>query len=224
MSTSTAPNQFTKTLVIKTKANTVPKAVSLMLTFDKIPGLLNEQQSVCWKVVKFPAAQEMSVAVTYKSQLCFVHPQISAGNIISASTTKNINVGEQTDLIVDKDSGVSMFTNPKPGRTGENEIIRCENKTGGIRDLSIGLRDSPDADPGIALYFPGVGTDSSVAARFTPVLRGFVTSNYVESEIIRGEIESGEVLHQNLASLADKTVWYLQWDGTTGQYSLVKAS
>ncbi|KAG8754066.1 hypothetical protein FRC14_005422 [Serendipita sp. 396] len=215
---------FTRTLEIKTRANALPKATSLLLSFEKIQGLATDQAKVCWKVVKFPANQEMSVSITFSSQLCFIHSQVNSGNVISAATAKDVHDGEQTKLVVDKDSGVAMFTNPTPDPSVGAEMIRCQNKTGAISALAVGTRDTPDGDPNPVMFFENIPDDSGVLVKFTPILLAYVTSNYVSNEIIRGEVDSAEILRQDLKALSEKTTWHLEWDSTTGKSSLVKSA
>lgn len=94
--------------------------------------------------------------------------------------------------------------------------------------------------PQPALYFNGVGyvlfllflqsahsekcrDGSHVTARFTPILRAYITSDYQETAIIRGAIDTPVVWSQDLAALAESTTWTLSRDPSNGHYTIVQS-
>ena len=47
-----------------------------------------------------------------------------------------------------------------------------------------------------------------------------MTSDYQETEVISGEIQTGMIWERDLAQLEDTTNWRLTYDGGSGQYNL----
>jgi hypothetical protein len=98
-----------------------------------------------------------------------------------------------------------------------------------------------DLMPKPALYFKDVGyvifpvfhlqsahstkrrDGSHVTAKFTPVLRAYITSDYQETAIIRGAIDTPAIWSQDLAALSDSTTWNLTRDPATGHYTIEEA-
>jgi hypothetical protein len=64
---------------------------------------------------------------------------------------------------------------------------------------------------------------SNITAQFTPKLRAYVTSDYKETEILKGEIHSPLLWEKNLAELAETTTWNLTRDPATGRYTIAEA-
>jgi len=62
---------------------------------------------------------------------------------------------------------------------------------------------------------------SHVTARFTPVLRAYITSDYQETAIIRGAIDTPAIWSQDLSGLAESTTWTVKRDPATGHYTIV---
>jgi hypothetical protein len=65
--------------------------------------------------------------------------------------------------------------------------------------------------------------DSHVTAKFTPILRAYITSDYQETAIIRGVINMPVIWEQDLAALSDSTTWNLIRDPFTGHYTIEEA-
>ncbi|KAG2072240.1 hypothetical protein BDR04DRAFT_1096814 [Suillus decipiens] len=137
---------------------------------------------------------------TYTSQLAFSKPQVVDGNIIDAETSVKINDSEKTSLTEAND--VYHFSSPQAGTPG---VLQAVNNTGAVQDIAVGL------------------DGSHVTARFTPVLRAYITSDYQETAIIRGAIDTPAIWSQNLAGLAESTTWTLKRDLATGHYTLVQS-
>ena len=59
-----------------------------------------------------------------------------------------------------------------------------------------------------------------VVCKYHPILRAYMTSDYQETEVISGEIQTGMIWERDLAQLEDTTNWRLTYDGGSGQYNL----
>jgi hypothetical protein len=64
---------------------------------------------------------------------------------------------------------------------------------------------------------------SNVTARFTPILRAYITSDYQETAIIRGAIDTPAIWMQDLAALSQSTTWTLARDPATGRYTMTQS-
>jgi hypothetical protein len=64
---------------------------------------------------------------------------------------------------------------------------------------------------------------SHVTAKFTPILRAYITSDYQETAIIRGAIDTPAIWEHDLAALSDSTTWNLTRDPSTGHYTIEEA-
>ncbi|KAG1813789.1 hypothetical protein EV424DRAFT_1541646 [Suillus variegatus] len=201
------------------QSNDLGKEATLMLAFDAdIEGLYEEFFPVVWKVSKFGETGPYRTRATYTSQLAFSKPQVVDGNIVDAETAVKINVSERTTLTEAND--VYHFSPPQPGASG---VLQAVNATGAIQDIAVGFVSPGDLMPQPALYFNGVGDGSHVTARFTPILRAYITSDYQETAIIRGAIDTPVVWSQDLAALAESTTWTLSRDPSNGHYTIVQS-
>ncbi|KAG1864412.1 hypothetical protein F4604DRAFT_1928864 [Suillus subluteus] len=138
---------------------------------------------------------------TYTNQLAFSKTQVVNGNVISAGTCVKIN----------------------PPQAGTSGVLQAVNKTGAVQDLAVGFLNKGDLMPTPALYFNEVGDESSVKAQFTPILRVYITSDFQETAILRGAIDTPAIWTQDLAALAENTTWNLKHDTATGRYTVVQA-
>ncbi|KAG8854915.1 hypothetical protein FRB91_002975 [Serendipita sp. 411] len=210
--------QFTRTLNI-INGGDLPDDTTLLLTFQPIEGLYKDTFPVCWRVGTFAANSPGSMVVTYKNQLAFTRPQVLDGNIVTGSTWQDINVGQKTTL--NKDSnGVYSFNGVSAGEDG---YLIAVNNCGDIEEMSIGFETTPGMPPSQVLYFSNIGQGSSVTTQFTPVLSAYVTSQYQQTQILRGEIQTGEIWKQDLSPLKETTTLIFSRDNATGQYSLTIA-
>ncbi|KAG1770429.1 hypothetical protein EDD22DRAFT_948379 [Suillus occidentalis] len=200
------------------QSNDLGKEATLMLTFDAMDGLYEEFFPVVWKVCKFGKSGPYRAHATYTSQLAFSKPQVVDGNIIDAETCVKINVGEKTFLT--EANEVYHFSPPLAGSSG---VLQAVNNTGAIQDIAVGFMIKGDLMPQPALYFNEVGDGSNVTAQFTPVLRAYITSDYQETAIIRGAIDTPAIWSQNLAAISESTTWNLNRDAATGHYTIVQA-
>ncbi|KAG2125971.1 hypothetical protein DEU56DRAFT_823540 [Suillus clintonianus] len=187
------------------QANDLGKEVTLMLTFDgNMEGLYEDFFPVVWKVSTFGKTGPYRAHATYTSQLAFSKPQVVDGNIIDAETCVKINDSEKTSLT--ESNNVFHFSPPQAGTSG---ILQAVNNTGAIQDIAVELTAHRDG--------------SHVTAEFTPVLRAYITSDYQETAILRGAIDTPAVWSQNLAGLKESTTWTLTRDLASGRYSIVQA-
>ncbi|KAG1724084.1 uncharacterized protein EDB91DRAFT_144090 [Suillus paluster] len=201
------------------QCNDLGKESTLLLTFDAdMKGLYQDFFPVVWRVSKFGKTGPYRMLATYTSQLAFSIPQVVSGNIVDAETCVKINDGEITTLTDVND--VFHFSPPKAGITG---VLQAANKTGAIQDMAIGFMNPGDLMPKPALFFNEVGDGSNVTARFTPVLRAYITSDYQETAILRGAIDTPAIWSKNLAALPESTIWNLKRDPANGHYSITQA-
>ncbi|KAG1777069.1 hypothetical protein EV702DRAFT_1105493 [Suillus placidus] len=195
---------FTRNLTFQ--SNELGKDVSIMLTFDgAMEGLYEDFFPVVWKVSKFGKT----------GGLAFSKPQVENGNIIDAATCVKINNSEKTTLT--EANEVYQFSAPKAGTTG---VLQAVNSTGAVQDIAVGFMSKGQLMPTPALYFNGVGDGSHVTAKFTPVLRAYITSDYQETAILRGAIDTPAIWSRNLAELAPSTTWTLTRDPASGKYTI----
>ncbi|KAG9052199.1 hypothetical protein FS842_010339 [Serendipita sp. 407] len=89
--------------------------------------------------------------------------------------------------------------------------------------MSIGFETTPGMPPSQVLYFSNIGQGSSVTTQFTPVLSAYVTSQYQQTQILRGAVQTDEIWKQDLSPLKETTTLIFSRDNATGQYSLTIA-
>ncbi|KAG2140365.1 hypothetical protein BD769DRAFT_1773018 [Suillus cothurnatus] len=220
---------FTRNLTFQ--SNDLGKEVTIMLTFDAdMEGLYEDFFPVVWKVSKFgktgdlhePVRQEMQMMLMYGAyytyRLAFSKPQVVDGNIIDAETAVKINVNEKTNLT--EANEIYHFSPPEAGPAG---VLQAVNNTGAVQDMAVGFMSPGDLMPKPALYFNEVGDGSHVTARFTPVLRAYITSDYQETAIIRGAIDTPAIWSRDLSGLAESTTWTLKRDPASGRYTIDKS-
>jgi hypothetical protein len=65
--------------------------------------------------------------------------------------------------------------------------------------------------------------NSGITAQFIPKLRAYVTLDYKETEILKGEIRSPLLWEKDLTPLAEPTTWNLTWDPATDRYTIAEA-
>ncbi|KAG8833562.1 hypothetical protein FRC17_010444 [Serendipita sp. 399] len=206
--------EFSRTLNIINRGD-LPDDTTLMLSFQPIEGLYKETYPVCWRVGTFAADAPGAMVVTYKNQLAYSRPQVINGNIVAVSTWVNLNVGQKTTLT--KDSGPYKFS---PPTSGEKNYLIAENDTGSIQEMAIGFTSQPGMPPSSVLYFDKIGTGSNVTTQFTPVLTAYVTSQYQQTQILKGAIQTPAIWKQDLAELSESTTLIFSRDKATGRYSL----
>ncbi|KAG1812560.1 uncharacterized protein BJ212DRAFT_1483170 [Suillus subaureus] len=209
---------FTRHLTIQ--SNDLGKEATIMLALinDDMQSLYQDRFPVVWKVSKFGKTGAYRAQATYTNQLAFSKAQITDGNFISAGTSIQVNVGQKTKLTEARD--VYSFSTPEAGSSG---FVQAVNNTGALQDIAVGFLNKGDFMPTPALYFDEVGDGSQVTAQFTPILRVYITTDYQETAIIRGAIETPAIWSQDLTGLAEHTTWNLKRDVVSGRYTLTHA-
>lgn len=67
----------------------------------------------------------------------------------------------------------------------------------------------------------GGRSSNSFSIKFNPILSVYAVSDYQESEILRGEVNSPVLLRVNVAELPNGTnAWKLGYDFSTGKFRL----
>ncbi|KAG2140323.1 hypothetical protein BD769DRAFT_1429492 [Suillus cothurnatus] len=209
---------FTRNLIIQ--SNDLGKEVTIMFALinSDMQSLYQDRFPVVWKVSKFGKTGAYRTQLTYTNQLAFTKAQVADGNFISAGTSIKVNPGQKTTLTEAND--VFSFSSPQSGSPG---FVQAMNNTGSIQDIAVGFLNKGDFVPTPALYFDDVGDGSQVTAQLTPILRVYLTSDYQESTILRGAIETPAIWSQDLTGLAQHTAWNLKRDPSSGRYTLVHA-
>jgi hypothetical protein len=205
---------FTRNITVQTRD--IGTNVTLLFTFQPpTPGLFKDFIPLAWRVAKLAAKGNQTALVTYVNQLIFTRAQVTSGNFVSSGSWTNIDLKQATNLKAD-DQGTFFFDDPTP--IPENNI-RCTNKTKARQNISTGFNNNNQ--PNSVLVFKDVGNNSSVQVEFTPVLKIYISSDYQETEILRGNIQNEDPLwSQNIAGLGESTTLTLTKDAETGEYKL----
>ncbi|KAG2037052.1 hypothetical protein BDR03DRAFT_958409 [Suillus americanus] len=211
---------FTRNLTIHSHDLGKDATIMLALVNEDMQGLYHDFFPVVWKVTKFGKTGSYMSQVTYTNQLAFAKGQVVDGNYITAATSISINAGQKTILTGQDDDHYVFSTPPVAGAPG---FVQAMNKTGLIQDLAVGFLNKGDFTPTPALYFHDIGDGSQVTAQFTPILRVYITSDYQETAILRGAIDTPAIWTQDLTGLAEHTNWNLKRDTLTGRYTLSHA-
>jgi len=74
--------------------------------------------------------------------------------------------------------------------------------------------------PKTTLVWRGVGHGQKLNAEFTPILRGYMGTDYKENSLIKGQVETDRLFEENLAGLDDHTTWTITYDHSTGVLSI----
>ncbi|KAG1870503.1 hypothetical protein C8R48DRAFT_85395 [Suillus tomentosus] len=212
-----SPRPFVKNLTFQ--SNDLGKDVTLMLAWSpNVEGLYENVFPIVWKARKFAKSGPYRATATYTAQLAFARAQVENGQVVSAATSVNINNGEKTTLTEAND--VYYFSTPQMGTSG---ILQAQNDTGSIQEIAVGFINKGDFMPTPVLYFSDVGHGSRVTAKFTPVLQAYITSDYEETSILRGQVDTPAIWSQDLTGLAQNTTWNLSHDANTGRYTITHA-
>ncbi|KAG2128530.1 uncharacterized protein EDB93DRAFT_1184555 [Suillus bovinus] len=195
-----ASRPFVRNLTFQ--SNNLGKEVTIMLAWSpNLDGLYQDVFPIVWKVTKFGKDGPYRATATYTSQLAFSRVQVESGKVISAATSVNIN----------------------PPESGPAGILQAQNHTGAIQEIAVGFVNKGDFMPTPVLYFNDVGDGSRVTAKYTPVLRAYITADYEETAILRGQVDTPAIWSQDLTGLAQNTTWNLARDPNTGRYTLTHA-
>ncbi|KAG0692020.1 hypothetical protein DFH29DRAFT_1085081 [Suillus ampliporus] len=227
------------------QSNDLGKEATIILTFDgDMKGLYQDSFPVVWKVSTFgetggcshifaaplptyisPVPGPCRMHATYISQLAVSKPQVVDGNIVGAETAIGINNGQR--IFLTEDNHVFHFSvmndSCSPLMWETPGVVQVVNATGAIQDIAIGFISDGYLMPQPALYFKEVGVSSTVTAAFNPILRAYITSDYQETAILQGAIDTPAIWEHNLASLSESTTLTLHRDPATGHYTITQA-
>ncbi|KAG1734296.1 hypothetical protein EDB19DRAFT_1163203 [Suillus lakei] len=200
------------------RSNDLGKETTILLAFDAdMDGIYRKYMPVVWKVSTFAKSGPYSFTVSYSNDLAFAKAQTGSGNLVSASTYSKLKQGQQTTLTMGKDN---LFSFSAPAE-GTPNYIKAVNKTGLVQSIAVGFFNplSPFS-PVPALYFNEVGDGSNVTAQWKPVLRIYLESEYKETSVLKGAIDTPAIWTQDLHTLTESTTWDLTRDSGTGRYKL----
>ncbi|KAG2114157.1 uncharacterized protein F5147DRAFT_17697 [Suillus discolor] len=207
---------FVKNLTFQ--SNNLGKQATLMLTLSSdVDHIYEDVFPVVWKVFSFGKSGPYRASTTYTTQFAFSRAQVESGKVFT-ETSININNGEKT--IMTEANDVYHFSTPQAGTSG---ILQAQNHTGSTQEMAVGFVNKGDFTPTPVLFFSDVGDGSHITAKFTPVLRAYITSDYEATSILRGPVGTPAILSQDLTGLAQNTTWNLSHDATTGRYTLTHA-
>ena len=65
--------------------------------------------------------------------------------------------------------------------------------------------------------------ESRISAEFTPIIRAYITSDFEETQIMRGAVETPYIWQQNLSNLPDFSNWVLTRNSVSGKYEIKEA-
>jgi hypothetical protein len=205
---------YTKQLTFS--SNDLGADATLVLTFDKpVDGLFRDKFPVVLKTFAFPAADASIASITYRNQLGFLQAQVASDTTIVGSASQVLEPSETTTL-VEVDGGFS-WTNPVPGSVGYYGAV---NGTSQNVDVALGFAQNPGQPLTPALYWNALSPAASTQAQFSPVLRAYITDQYRDQQLIRGEIPSSLLFEQDLSTLDDRTNWVLSYDANTGAFAI----
>ncbi|KAG2125427.1 hypothetical protein DEU56DRAFT_570006 [Suillus clintonianus] len=204
------------------ESNDLGLDVDLLLTFDDQPlgELYTKYYPSAFAVRKFGADGPYRSPVVYRSQLAFTKVIVSNDVIQSASTEVPINVGQSTILTLAEE--IYRFSDPKTDALVPKKNIQCTNNAPYKEDIGVGFIEKAGEAPKTTLVWRGVGHGQKLNAQFTPVLRGYIGTQYKENSLIKGQIETDCLFEQDLAKLEDSTTWIITYDSPTGVISIDK--
>ncbi|KAG6380461.1 hypothetical protein JVT61DRAFT_8604 [Boletus reticuloceps] len=231
-------SRYTRTLTFRT--NNLGTDATFVLIFDKpSDGLYNNKFPVVWKVARFGSTGPYHITTTFSSRLAWCKPQIdnAVDSVVDTSPYTLINYNQKTTLQQDG-SGVLSFTPPE---TGTPDSVTVVNGTQLRQDVALGFLPPEAFAPVTVNVWKGLGylisfsserestnlqtyrASESIQTNFQPVLRAYITSQYNEAQIVRGEIATPIIFEQNLAALDDITVWDLRFNAASGRFSMTRA-
>ncbi|QRV94541.1 hypothetical protein RhiJN_22559 [Ceratobasidium sp. AG-Ba] len=212
----------TKTLNFYTYNLQRDTTVMLMFQPPNSGKLYKDQFPVVWKIITFRAGGHAKAVVRYAARLAFGYAQADDENLVDSSAWVEVKSGDITS--VTGDYGVKRFG--EVSRRQDTRLLVCKNNTKERANLSIGFvkGDGLDQRYEPTLLWTGVGAKSNITAQFTPVLTAYVTRDYKESQMLRGEVETDPIWSQDLNMLDDVTSWNFVEDGASGSFFIERAN
>jgi hypothetical protein len=120
-----------------------------------------------------------------------------------------------------KDGNKYSFTTPTDIKPSGHNVAK--NDTTEKENIGIGFFDgSPENPPSTVWVFKDVGSTSSAQVQFTPILRGYISWEYEETEILRGQVVSPVLFDRDLAQLEEETTWKITYNPATGEFQIDK--
>ncbi|TFK32749.1 hypothetical protein BDQ12DRAFT_728383 [Crucibulum laeve] len=207
------------TRVLNFFSDNIGQLVTLLLMFSPPPGgnLYTDEFPLAWEVIQLQGSGHSQATVTYTATTAFFVPQIVQGNLVTSSNSEICLVGQQ--CVAAYNQTVEVITNVTTGTPG---LLTCTNETPVAADIGIGFTDPKGDNLQPALLWTRVGVNSSVAAQFTPTLLVYAETQYQQTQIIKGEIQSPLLLSQNLVLLNPQTTYNVTINATTGQIQLTQ--
>jgi len=205
------------TRILNFRANNLGSNATLLLTFDDentIGGIFNVVFPIAFKVASFGANGVYQFQLRYDQQLGFTSAQIHGDSVV-ANTFVRLDPGEETTLKDDNHFSTPQSIDPP------TSAIKAANDTAARQNFGVGVFDSHDR-PSQALVYPDVSPRSSVIVEFIPVLKGYITSDYREGDILRGPVASPVIFKENLVNLEQNTNWIVTFDPATGQFQILR--
>jgi len=197
--------------------------VQLLLTFVDLSNdqLWRSQFPVAWKVVHFASDTTLrtptvapyfqgTASVIYESQLAVSSAQIESGNIVSAATYKAASLGDIWSLTFSNNTYKLALDS-----RGTSNIVNVLNATGSRSNIGFGFIVNNSIN--VALVQKNVGNTNVAKFLFTPRLRIYATSNFVENEVLTSEVVSPLLWDQNLLALGSQTTLGL-YENADGSY------
>ncbi|KAG2157684.1 uncharacterized protein EDB93DRAFT_1325913 [Suillus bovinus] len=211
---------FVKKLTFQ--SNNLGADLDLVLAFDSQPidDLYKNCYPLAFAVRKFGANGTYRSDVTYRSQLAFTKVTVSHDDIEHTSIDVPIQVGQSTALI--RQGFAHHFSHPKTDPSVPNKNIQCTNNVPFKEDIGIGFIEKEGGKPRTVLVWHGLGHGHKVNVEFTPVLRGYIGTDYKDNCLIKGQIETDRLFEQDLTALEDDTTWTITYDSSTKVFSIKK--
>jgi len=211
---------FTKNLVFTFK--NLPTDTSVLLCFnDPSPSALGgEQGPLAWKVLKMRKDQMGATPVTFTSQVAFGQSMLDNDNVVLGNIWVPVEEGHIVSLMPNLEPGSGpLFGKPKEHKE-IGQLIKASNDTNGLQNMSVGFMNGDNYEP--TFIWKDVGAGSSVEAKYHPVLKAYVTSQYKEGQFLTADLMTNKpVWTQNLAELkSDTTKFAFIRDVATGRYSI----
>jgi len=199
--------------------------VQLLLTFVDLTNdqIWKTQFPVAWKVVHFASDSFLrtptvapyfqgTASVIYESQLAVSSAQVQSGNIVTAATYKAASLGDTWSLTYSNNTYKLALDS-----TGTSNVVNVVNDTGSRSDIGFGFIVNNNIN--LALVQQRVGNTNVAKFLFTPRLRIYATSNYVENEVLTSEVVSPLLWDQNLLALGNQTTLGL-YENPDGSYAI----
>ncbi|KAH9475592.1 hypothetical protein JR316_0012709 [Psilocybe cubensis] len=204
-------------------SNDLGKELDLLLMFEppQVGKLYVDLFPVCWKVISFGATGLGSASVQYTADTGFFVPQNRSGNRVSASNAQRCQSGEKCALRTNANKNGSYITKAVPSKAPK--ALQCVNETERPASIGIGFMNEAGTKMEPALVWNNIAKDSTLSTELTPKLKIYAVSDYKETQLIRGDIESPLLFEKNLISLPNSTEWKVSIDEGTGKVVIEEA-